>query len=182
MSSQYGKLRPINGWDLLASLGHPSKFQRVSRLAFVTAVMSLTGGQPNFAWCLSISWAGISIYTFWGALAPNRILPAAKFTLHLSLAFAYIGSVTTAQLSSSGRQQNFAALSSERHLRSAGWPSRWASAHILVLILFSQYWSRTWLGRASSKWPTLCGVGCKTLTSYQYVLGCWSYDCCGICV
>jgi len=116
MSSQYGKLRPINGWDLLASLGHPSKFQRVSRLAFVTAVMSLTGGQPNFAWCLSISWAGISIYTFWGALAPNRILPAAKFTLHLSLAFAYIGSVATAQLSSSGRQQNFSALSRGRHL------------------------------------------------------------------
>ena len=82
---------------------------------------------------MSISWAGISVYTFWGALAPNRILPVAKFTLHLSLAFAYIGSVTTAQLSSSGRQQNFAALSSERHLRSAGWPSRWALAHISSL-------------------------------------------------
>jgi len=30
MSSQYGELRPTNGWDRLASLGHPSKFQPVS--------------------------------------------------------------------------------------------------------------------------------------------------------
>jgi len=29
MSSRYGELWPTNGWDLLASLGHPSKFQRV---------------------------------------------------------------------------------------------------------------------------------------------------------
>ena len=33
----------------MASLGHPCKFQSVSRLAFVTAATSLTGGQPNFA-------------------------------------------------------------------------------------------------------------------------------------
>ena len=32
-----GELRPINGWDLLASLGHPCKFQRVSRLGSVSA-------------------------------------------------------------------------------------------------------------------------------------------------
>jgi len=32
MSLQYGELRPTDGWDLLASLGHLSKFQRVSRL------------------------------------------------------------------------------------------------------------------------------------------------------
>jgi len=31
MCSQYGKLRPISGWDRFTSLGHPSKFQRVSR-------------------------------------------------------------------------------------------------------------------------------------------------------
>jgi len=28
MSSQYGELWPTSGWDLLASLGHPCKFQR----------------------------------------------------------------------------------------------------------------------------------------------------------
>jgi len=36
MLSQYGELRPTNGWDRLASLGHPRKFQRVLRFGFVT--------------------------------------------------------------------------------------------------------------------------------------------------
>jgi len=47
MFSQYCELRRTNGWDLLASLGHPCKFQRVSRLDSVTARHS--GRQPNFA-------------------------------------------------------------------------------------------------------------------------------------
>ena len=32
-----GELRPTSGWDPLVSLGHPCKFQRVSRLGSVTA-------------------------------------------------------------------------------------------------------------------------------------------------
>jgi len=44
-----------------------------------------------------------------------------------------LGSVT-ARHSSSGRQPNFAALNRGRHLYSAGRPSRWALAHILVNI------------------------------------------------
>jgi len=48
MSSQYGKLRPTSGWDLLASLGHPATFQWVSRLGSVTARHSSSGRQPNF--------------------------------------------------------------------------------------------------------------------------------------
>ena len=72
---QYGELRLTSRWDLLASLGHPSKFQRLSRLGSVTA-----------------------------------------------------------RHSSSGRQPKFAALNRGRHLHSAGWPSRWALAHILVLL------------------------------------------------
>jgi len=74
MSSQYGELRPISGWDRFVSLGHPCKFQLVSHLGSVTA-----------------------------------------------------------QHSSSGRQPNFAALNRGRHLCSAGRPSRWALAHILVV-------------------------------------------------
>jgi len=66
---QYGKLCPINGCNMLANLGHTSKFQQVSRLAFITAATSLTGGQPNFARCLAISWAG-TLYTFLGTLVP----------------------------------------------------------------------------------------------------------------
>jgi len=48
-NSQYGELWPSNGWDRLACLGHPRKFQWVLRLDFVTAPTSLDGGQPNFA-------------------------------------------------------------------------------------------------------------------------------------
>ena len=37
MSSQDGELRSTNGWDLLTTLGHPCKFQLVSRLGSITA-------------------------------------------------------------------------------------------------------------------------------------------------
>ena len=107
MFSQYGGLRPTNSQDRLVSLGHPSKFQRVSQLGFVTALMSLNGGQPNFAmFGPLVAW--YTTYTFWGFLSPNRILPGAKFTLRPSLVFSYIGSVT-ARHSSSGREPNFVA-------------------------------------------------------------------------
>jgi len=46
-----------------------------------------------------------------------------------------LGSVT-ARHSSSGRQPNFAALNRGHHLYSAGRPSRWALAHILVSSFF----------------------------------------------
>ena len=80
-----------------------------------------------------------TIYTFWGLLAPDGILPAAKLTLRPSSVFSYIGTVT-ARHSSSGRQPNFGVVQGMelqnfrrgRHLYSAGRPSRWASAHILV--------------------------------------------------
>jgi len=49
-----------------------------------------------------------------------------------SFAFSYTDSVT-AQHSNSGRQRNCATLSRGRHLYLARRPSRWASAHILVL-------------------------------------------------
>jgi len=106
MSSEYGELRPTNSWDLLGSLGHLSKFQRVLRLGFVTALTSLNGGQANFARCLAV-FCTVTLYIhFWGLLPPNGILPREKFTLRPTLAFSYIGSVT-ARHSSSGRQPNF---------------------------------------------------------------------------
>jgi len=51
MSWQYGELRPTSSWDLLASLRHSSKFQRVSRLGSVTTRRSSrpSGREPNFA-------------------------------------------------------------------------------------------------------------------------------------
>ena len=56
--SQYGELQPTNGWDQLASLGHPSKFQPVWHLGLVTARTLFNGGQSNFGRCLAVSWAG----------------------------------------------------------------------------------------------------------------------------
>jgi len=60
--------------EMSGSLGHPSKFQRVSRLGSVTVATSLNGSQPSFGRCLAVSWAGTlyTIYTFSGALAPLR--------------------------------------------------------------------------------------------------------------
>ena len=38
MSAQYGELRPTSGWDHFVSLGHPCKFQLVSRLGKLCGV------------------------------------------------------------------------------------------------------------------------------------------------
>jgi len=70
------ELRPTNGWDQLASLGHPNKSQRVSRLGFVTVPTLLNGGQPNFTRCLAVFWAG-TLYIL-GALARCKINFASK--------------------------------------------------------------------------------------------------------
>jgi len=76
----------------LASLGHPSKFPRVLHLRFVTALTSVNG-EVNQALHDVLPFRAMLYYIdiFGG---PNRILPGATFTLHPSLAFSYIGSVT----------------------------------------------------------------------------------------
>jgi len=140
MSSQYGELRRTSGWDQFRSLRHPSKFQRVSCLGFVTAETSFTGGQPNFARCLAVSWAGTVYNTYiFGGSFPGWISPHAKFTLRPSLAFSYIGSITArhsrsgvSQTLRHGTRNGIPNIRRGRHLYSAGRPSRWASAHILV--------------------------------------------------
>jgi len=88
-------IEPIVNFDPLAaeirwrsSLGHPSKFQRVSSLGFVTAPTSLNGGQPNCARCLAVSFTGILCMHFGGLLPRNGILSAATFTLRPTLAFS----------------------------------------------------------------------------------------------
>ena len=110
-------------------MGHPSKFQWVSRLGFVTAATSVNRSQPNFARCSAVSWACTLYIHFRGLLPRDGIYPGAKLILCPSLALSYIVSVS-ARHRSSEREPNFAALSRGRHLYSAGWPSCWALAHI----------------------------------------------------
>jgi len=55
------------GWRVWA----PSKFQRISRLGFITAPTSLNGGQAHFARSLADSWAGTLYIHFWGFLPPG---------------------------------------------------------------------------------------------------------------
>jgi len=96
MFSQYGELRPISGWDLFVSLGHPSKSQRVSHLGFVTAATSLTGGQPNLARRLAVSWTGALFIYFLGLSPPDGMLPGAN--LQTSLCVQNLLSPTLAAL------------------------------------------------------------------------------------
>ena len=81
---------------------------------------------------------------FRGLLPPNGILPGAKFTLRPSLAFSYTGMqryCTALQQQASVKLCGVAWYKVElwnfrrgRHLYSAWRPSRWASAHILVVL------------------------------------------------
>jgi len=107
MVLQYGKFRPTNGWDRLASLGHPSKKFNQFRV-FASLVRRRRSPEANRT--LSDLWPspGLVHYTFLGLLSPDWILPRAKFTLRQSLAFSCIGSVTARHFSSRP-QLNFAA-------------------------------------------------------------------------
>jgi len=71
------------------------------------------------------------IYTFGGCCRVTEFCQVQNSLCILQVLRCPIGSVT-ARHSSSGREPNFAALSTGRHLYSAGRPSRWALAHILV--------------------------------------------------
>jgi len=105
MSSQYmANFGPLTAEIGSGVWGTPANFNGFR----VTAETSLTGGQPNFARCLAVSWAGTLYIHFRGLLPPDGILPSAVFTVRPSLAFSCIGSVTARQ-SSSGRQPKFAA-------------------------------------------------------------------------
>jgi len=46
-SPQYGELQPTSGWERLASLGRPSKSQRLSRLGFITTATITLGIGPH---------------------------------------------------------------------------------------------------------------------------------------
>jgi len=141
-SPQYGELRPTSGWDSFGSSGHPGKFQRASRLGFVTAVTSFTGGQPHFARCLAIYWAATLYIHFLGLLPPHltefrRVQESLGVQIFRSVILAALlhgtpaaGSAKLCGVVQGMELRNFRR---GRHLYSAGRSSRWASAHILVI-------------------------------------------------
>jgi len=88
MTWQCGELRPTSGWDRFVSLGHPSKFQRVSRLGSVTS--DVAQRKPTKLHDVWPSPARLHYIHFWRLLPRNGILPGAKFSLCLpSLALSY---------------------------------------------------------------------------------------------
>jgi len=147
MSSPYGKLRPTNGWDRFVSLGHPSKCQRVSRLGFVTgtAAMSLTGGQPNLArWPFPglVYTRLIYIYVFGDSCPLTEFChvqnPLCVQVLRSPILTALLHGTRAASVSQNLRRatrNGITELRRERHLYSAGRPSRWASANIPSLFI-----------------------------------------------
>jgi len=121
--------------------GTPANFNRFWRLGFVT---SLNGGQQNFAESLTISWAGTLYVHFRGLLAPNGILPSAKSSKSCVLLY-WQRYCTALQQRPSGKLCGISQgmelpnFRRGRHLYSAGRPSRWALAHILVVSDFTRY-------------------------------------------
>ena len=70
-------------------------------------------------------------YIFGGCCSVTEFCQVHNSLCVLQVLRSPTGSVTARQ-SSIGREPNFAALSTWRHLDSAGRPSRWALAHILI--------------------------------------------------
>ena len=105
VSSQHGELWPTNGWDWLLNLVHRANFN-----AFCVLVSLLHGRRSTEVnQTLHDVWPSPGlvhyVYICEGTCPPNGILPGAKFTLHPSLAFSYISSIT-ARHSSSACQPN----------------------------------------------------------------------------
>ena len=128
-------------------MGQPSKFQRISRLVFVTASTSHTGGQPNFARCLDVSWAA-TLYIHFRDCCPMTEFRHVQSSLYvqvlrspiLATLVALLHGTPAAGISQTlwrGTRNGNIELSqrSRRHLYSAGRPSRWASAHILLVVV-----------------------------------------------
>ena len=101
----------------------------------------------------TVSWAS-TLYIHFRGLFPDGILPGAIFTVRPSLEFSYIGSVTARHSSRGMELWNFCR---GRHLCSAGRPSGWALAHILVLSFFLAYSQQSEIG-CLPYFHTWCGL------------------------
>jgi len=121
------------GWRVL---GTPANFNGFRVLASLFQWRRPTGANKT----LHDVWPspGLVHYIHFPGLLPHHgILPGAKITFRPSLAFSYIFSFTVRHSSQTLRRGRLQGMELPnfrrgRHLYSAGRPSRWASAHILV--------------------------------------------------
>ena len=136
----FGALTADIGWRFYR---HPSKFQRVSRLGFLTAAMSLTGGQLNLHDVGPSPGLLRYICIFWGSCPLTEFYhmqnsPCVQVSHSPILAVLLHGTpaVGSAKLWGMVLGMEFRNLHRGRHLYSAGQPSCWALAHILVHLYF----------------------------------------------
>jgi len=120
--------------------GTPANFNGFRIFASFTAPISLNGGQPYFARCLAVFFAIVHYIHIFGGSWPLT----GFFQVQIHFAFKYLRYPILAALLHGIEQWASAKLCGVvqgmqlrnfrrgRHLYSAGRPSRWASAHILV--------------------------------------------------
>jgi len=112
---------------------------------FFTAATSFTGGHPNFARYLDVSWAGTQCIHFPGAFVPWRNFAWCKLGFaSKSCVLVYwqhyctaLQQRASAELCGVVQGMGLRNIRRGRHLYSAGRPSHWALAHILVFLVFS---------------------------------------------
>jgi len=154
---------------LTAEIGLPvwdtqANFNRFRCLGFVTAAMSLTGGQPNFARSLVIWAATIYIYILGGFCPLTEFCHVQNSlcvqVLPCSILAAFLHGTPAAGLSQTlwrGTRNGITELS-QRAPPIFGWvarPSRWASAYILVMSTFYRFWDiiTYWQKLIEVTWP-----------------------------
>jgi len=143
MPKQYGERRPTNGGDRFTSLGHPS----ILNWFRVLASLLQRRRSPEANQTLHDLWSSPVlahyIYVF-GAVAPWRNFATCKihFTSK-SCVLVYwqrycmsLQQRASAKLCGVVQGMELRNFRSGRHVYSAGRPSRWASAHILVRVVF----------------------------------------------
>jgi len=134
MHSQSGDLGPLTAEIRWRVWGIPVNFNGIRILASLLHRRRSTEVNPTLRNIWPSPWLVHCVYILGGSLPLVEFCNLQfAYSLRPSLAFCYIGSVTARQ-SSSGRHRvrQTAAFDRGRHLYSAGRPSRWSSAHILV--------------------------------------------------
>ena len=169
-----------NGWHLLASLGDPSKFQRLSRLGLVTAVMSLTH-QRATKLCMKFGrlLGCYTIYTFLGGSCPLTEFCPVQNSLYVQVLRSPILAVllygthaagVSAKLCGVVQGMEWRNFCRGRHLYLAGRLSCWASAHILVIWGVKLSLIHSWQSYRNVEVWILCNVLFVCMVLYLYPL------------